>query len=302
MKKTLAIMLAAFCLLAAASMAQGLKKRLAVMDFEDKTGHGSWHIGSGMSDMLTTALVKSGKFMVIERQQLEAVLKEQAMGLSGAITPQSAAQVGKLLGVELMVIGSVNEFGEKESRVGGGVGSKLGGKLGGIRSVGVESKTARVGLDIRLVNTTTGEIVAAEGVAEEETKKGLDVGHNEFSFSNDAGWDQTLAGKATRKTVNKVVELVTKSMEKLPWSGKVLKAGAGSIMIKPGADGGVKVGDVFVVYSQGEEIIDPDTGISLGSEEKKAGSIEVVEVKDKYATAKLVAGSGLKTGDLVREK
>ncbi len=302
MRKTLAIILAVICLLAAVSMAQGLKKRLAVMDFEDKTGHGSWHIGSGMADMLTTALVKSGKFMVIERQQLEAVLKEQAMGLSGAITPQSAAQVGKLLGVELMVIGSVNEFGEKEGRVGGSVGSKLGSKLGGIHRVGVESKTARVGLDIRLVNTTTGEIVAAEGIAEEETKKGLDVGHDEFSFSNDAGWDQTLAGKATRKAVNKVVELVTKSMDKLPWCGKVLKAGAGSIMIKPGADGGVKVGDVFVVYSQGEEIIDPDTGISLGSEEKKAGSIEVVEVKDKYATAKLVTGSGLKAGDLVREK
>lgn len=256
-----------------------------------------------MADMLTTALVKSGKFMVIERQQLEAVMKEQALGLSGAVTPQSAAQVGKLLGVELMVMGSVNEFGEKESSIGGGVGSKLSSKLGGIHRVGVESKTARVGLDIRLVNTTTGEIVAAEGIAEEESKKGLDIGHDEFSFSQDAGWDQTLAGKATRKAVNKVVELITKSMEKIPWAGKIIAINADkTVMIKPGAQGGVKVGDVFAVYSVGQEVIDPETGLSLGAEETKTGTIEVIDVKDQFAKAKIVSGSGFKKLDTVREK
>ena len=69
-------------------LAQGLKKRVAVMDFEDKTGHGGWHIGSGMADMLTTALVKSGKFMVIERQQLAKIMQEQSLGMSGAVTAQ----------------------------------------------------------------------------------------------------------------------------------------------------------------------------------------------------------------------
>lgn len=303
MKRSFAIVMAAICLLSAVSMAQGLKKRLAVMDFDDKTGHGSWHIGSGMADMLTTSLVKSGKFMVIERQQLEAVMKEQAMGLSGAITPQSAAQVGKLLGVELMVIGSVNEFGEKEGRVGGSVGSRLGGKLGGINRVGVETKTARVGLDIRLVNTTTGEIVAAEGIAEEESKKGVDVGHDDFSFSNDAGWDNTLAGKATRKAVNKVVELVTKSMENVPWAGKIIAVNADkTVMIKPGAQGGVKVGDTFTVFSIGQEVIDPETGLSLGAEESKAGTIQVTEVKDQFAKAKVISGSGFKKLDTIRQE
>lgn len=281
----------------------GLKKRIAVVDFEDKTGHGAWHIGSGMADMLTTALVKSGNFMVIERQQLEQVMKEQQLGLTGAVTPQSAAQIGKLLGVELIVLGSVNEFGEKQSSVGGSVGSSISKGMFGLNRVGVDNKTARVGLDIRLVNTTTGEIVAADGIAEEESKKGLDVGTDDFSFSNDSRFDETLAGKATRKAVNKVVEMITKAMDKLPWSGKILKVNADkTVMIKPGGEGGVKVGDVFNVFSQGEEIIDPDTGLSLGSEEKQVGSIQVTDVKDKFATAKIVSGSGLKSGDMVREK
>jgi curli biogenesis system outer membrane secretion channel CsgG len=288
---------------ALAEKSGGLKKRVAVVDFEDKTGHGGWHIGSGMADMLTTALVKSGNFMVIERQQLEQVMKEQKLGLSGAVTPQSAAQVGKLLGVELIVLGSVNEFGQKESSVGGSVGSKVSKGMFGLNKVGVETKTARVGMDIRLVNTTTGEIVAADGFAEEESKKGLDVGTDDFAFSNDSRFDETLSGKATRKVVNKVVEMITKAMDKLPWSGKILKVNTDkTVMLKPGAEGGVKVGDEFNVFSQGEEIIDPDTGLSLGSEEKQVGTIEVVEAKDKYATAKVVSGSGFKMGDMVREK
>ncbi len=289
--------------IAMAGKSGGLKKRVAVVDFEDKTGHGAWHIGSGMADMLTTALVKSGNFMVIERQQLEQVMKEQKLGLTGAVTPQSAAQVGKLLGVELIVLGSVNEFGQKESSVGGSVSRSLSKGAFGLNKVGVETKTARVGMDIRLVNTTTGEIVAADGIAEEESKKGLDVGTDDFAFSNDSRFDQTLSGKATRKAVNKVVEMITSAMDKLPWSGKILKVNADkTVMLKPGAEGGVKAGDVFNVFSQGEEIIDPDTGLSLGSEEKQIGTIEVVDAKDKYATAKVVSGSGFQMGDLVREK
>lgn len=280
----------------------GLKKRVAVMDFEDKTGHGGWHIGSGMADMLTTALVKSGMFIVIERQQLEKIMQEQSLGMSGAVTAQSAAQVGKLLGVELMVTGSVNEFGQKESSVGGSLGGRLGG-LGGLNRLGVETKTARVGTDVRLVNTATGEIVAAEGIAEEENKKGVDVGTDDFSFSDNPGWDETLTGKATRKVVNKVVELITSSMAKVPWAGMILAVGADKVVtIKPGALGGVAVGDKFAVYIKGEEVIDPETGMSLGSEESKAGAIEVTSVQDNFAKCKIIEGSGFKKLDLVREK
>ena len=284
-------------------LAQGLKKRVAVMDFEDKTGHGGWHIGSGMADMLTTALVKSGKFMVIERQQLQKIMEEQKLGMSGAVTPQSAAQVGKLLGVELMVTGSVNEFGEKSSKVGGSVGSSVSKGMFGLNRLGVETKTARVGLDVRLVNTTTGEIVAADGIAEDESKKGVDVGTDEFNFSNDTHFDETLAGKATRKAVNKVVEMITGAMDKVAWTGMVLKVNPDkTLMLKPGSLGGVKVGDKFTVYSKGEEVIDPETGLSLGAEESQAGTIEVIEAKDQYAKAKIVSGSGLKEKDLIREK
>ena len=130
-----------------------LKKRVAVSRFEDRSGGGYSHLGEGISDMLATALVKSGKFIVVERQDLEKIMQEQKLGESGLVTEQSAAKVGKLLGVDLLVIGSVSEFGTSQREIGASV-PLFGGSI--------TQKNARAAIDLRLVNTTTGEIIAAE--------------------------------------------------------------------------------------------------------------------------------------------
>ncbi|GAB4369079.1 MAG: hypothetical protein Kow0042_10590 [Calditrichia bacterium] len=277
---------------------KGLKKRIAVVDFEDRSGWGH-NIGTGLADMLVTQLVKSGNFMVIERQELAAIMEEQGLGLSGAVTPQSAAQVGKLLGVELMVMGSVSEFGEKKSKIGGSIG-KLG--IGG----GLSKREARAVVDVRLVNTSTGEIVLAESAEGEESSKSLDaIRFEDIDFRNPTQWDKTILGKASRKAVDKCVQFIDKAMENIPWQGKIIKADPdGTVYMKPGSAGGVQPGMEFVVYSQGEELIDPDTGLSLGSEEQKIGTIKVVQdIGDgKACKAIRVTGTGFKTGDLVREK
>jgi curli biogenesis system outer membrane secretion channel CsgG len=293
---------------AVAANAQGLKKRVAVMDFSVKSG-GGYELGKGMADMLTTALVKSGSFIVIERQELDKVMKEQALGQSGAVSPQSAAQVGKILGVELIIVGGVTEFGQKQSEIGGGSSSSsiprpsLPFGASAPNRASVKTSTARVGLDIRLVNSSTGEIIAAENVAEEESKAGLSAASSEFQFKNDPSFDNTLAGKAARKAIDKVVTLVSSKMAHVPWSGKILKVNSdNTVFIKPGTEGGVKNGDTFVVYSVGEEIVDPDTGEKLGAEETRSGVIKVMDAKEKMAKAAIESGTGFKAGDMVRVK
>ena len=125
-----------------------LKKRVAVFTFEDKSSHG-WRWwdgkspGDGVADMLTTTLVKSGKYVVVERQEITQVLDEQKLGQTGLVTPQSAAEMGKLLGVELAIMGAVTEFGHSS----GGTG----GRIRGI-GVGVKKQTATVAVDVRFVN------------------------------------------------------------------------------------------------------------------------------------------------------
>jgi curli biogenesis system outer membrane secretion channel CsgG len=287
-----------FCFQTYAGDLKGLKKRIAVMDFEDRSGWGH-NIGSGLSDMLVTELVKTKKFMVIERQELDNILQEQGLGMSGAVTPQSAAQVGKLLGVELMVTGSVSEFGEKKSGLGGSIG-KIG--IGG----GITKRKARAVVDIRLVNTSTGEIILAEKAEGEDGSTGLDkIRIEDMDFRNPTYWDNTILGKASRKAIDKCVKHVAKAMDKVRWQGKILKANAdGTVYMKPGSAGGVTAGMEFAVYSPGEALIDPDTGISLGSEESLIGRIKVVQdIGDgKACKALVLSGTGFSTGDLIRVK
>ncbi|MBK7259824.1 MAG: hypothetical protein IPI01_18880 [Ignavibacteriae bacterium] len=269
------------------------KKRIAVSRFDDGAHyHGC---GTGISDMLATALVKSGKFIVIERKDLDKVLEEQRLGASGVITAETAPAMGKVLGVDLIVVGSVSELGTKKSDIGGGAS---------LFGVGISSKGARAVVDIRLVNTTTGEIMAAESEEGTESSIGFHGRYEDINFSDMNAWDDTDLGKAAREAINGCVELIIENMASIPWSGRVIKANPdGTVLIKPGSEGNVNVGDEFDVFQAGEEIKDPDTGLSMGSEETKVARIKVTGqmLNGKAAKASVVSGTGIKTGDIVRQ-
>lgn len=273
-----------------------LKKRVAVARFEDRTGSGYHSLGDGVADMLITALVKSGTFSVLERQELEKVIQEQQFGQSFMVTPETAPKVGQLLGVEMFVVGSVTEFGTKQRDVNVGL-SVFGG--------GVSQKISRCVVDVRLVNVTSGEILGAESFEGQESSTGFNLAYEDVNFGNTSSWDDTDIGKATRQAVNGVVGAVTENMDKIPWSGKILKVNAdGTLLMKPGSEGNVKVGMEFVVMRKGEEVKDPDTGQSLGAEETKLGTIKVVEdaLKGKAAKAKILDGTDFKVGDIIHSK
>ncbi|KAB2921987.1 MAG: hypothetical protein F9K22_12785 [Bacteroidetes bacterium] len=289
------ILIVVLMLLTALSADAQLKKRVAVSRFENRSGSGYHHLGEGVADMLVTALVKSNKFSPLERQELEKVLAEQKLGESGLVTAETAPKIGKLLGVELLVVGSISEFGQKEKKVSGGISFLSGG---------IKTKTSRAVVDVRLVNTVTGEIVAAETCEGEESSTGIAVDYEDIDFSNMDSWDDTDIGKATREAVDGVVELIVKNMASIPWAGKVLKVNAdGTILIKPGSEGNVKPGMEFEIYRLGEAVKDPDTGLDLGAEEERVAKIKVIEdaLKGKAAKAKVVEGSGIQTNDIVRE-
>ncbi|MDZ7337084.1 MAG: hypothetical protein ONB30_00945 [candidate division KSB1 bacterium] len=275
-----------------------LKRRVAVFDFQDKTAH-HYHwwtgqpVGEGMADMLVTALVKTGNYRVFERKEMEALLKEQSLGMAGIVTPESAAQAGKMLGVELAIVGAVTEFGYSE----GGVG----GRVKGI-GVGVKSTKATVAIDVRFINTTTGEILVAETVRKERSSKGLGLDTPEISFDNRDKFDESLVGKATRDAIDALVEMVEKSAANVPWQAKIIKTN-GSVFINAGAEAGVQNGDVFVIYRKGEELIDPDTGLSLGSVDTKIGRIKVTNNNlgnGKASECVVLEGSGFQREDIVR--
>ena len=279
---------------------QGRKKRIAVFAFEDKSdSNWSWWgnkgVGEGMSDMVTTELVQTGDFTVIERDRLNELLQEQDLGASGIVTAQSAAQMGKNLGVELAVFGAVTEFGYKNSKTNVNVPRT------GIR-VGKQSAVA--GVDIRIVNTSTGEILAAENIREQKSSLAGGVRVKRFNFDNQQAFDESLVGKVARKAIDKVVELISNNAEAVKWQAKVIMMKDGKVFINSGANDGVQVGEVFSVSRIGEKLIDPDTGISLGSTTDVIGKIKVVDTSvgdGKASICEVVDGSDFEKGDLVNE-
>jgi len=298
-----------FVLLLSSSVFASAKKRIAVFDFEDKTNHnvrwwrGGQTVGEGMSEMLTTGLVKSGEFRVIERSKMQSIMQEQSLGMSGAVTNATAAKVGKMLGVDVGVFGAVTQFGYSESEAGGRAPIPT---PFGRRSVrlGVKTLTATVGIDIRLVNTSSGEIIAAESVVVEEEKKGLKISDARRSFSNETDFDESMVGKATRAAIDSAIVKITAQMENVAWSGSIIKCDGTSAIINAGSATGISVGSVLEVYHKGEELIDPETGLNLGSEETKVGVIEVVsDIADgKASKCKILEGSCGSRGSIVRMK
>ena len=284
---------------------KGPKKRIAVLEFEDKSGHqhSGWRdVGRGMSDSLVTALVKTNRFIVIEREQIDKVMAEQAFGRSGAVNPDTAAKIGRLIGAGAIITGGVTEFGVKQSKIGvGGLGRVLPFGGGG----GIQTNTARVVLDVRFVDTSTGQILMAETALGEDSSSGVDIDLSmapSVEFGKE-GFDETVIGKAVRESVDKVVKKIAEAMENIPWQGSVVKVTGDKIYINSGNDDGRKSGDKFTVYRPGEELIDPDTGELLGSEMEEIGEIEIVEVKEKkLSIAKPVKGSGFERYDIVKEK
>jgi curli biogenesis system outer membrane secretion channel CsgG len=243
--------------------------------------------------MLTTTLVKSGKYIVFERKDIQKILNEQKLGQSGLVNPRSAAQVGKLLGVKLAIMGVITEFSHSTE--------KTGGKIKWL-DVGVSTQKATVAIEVRFVNTTTGEIIAAENVRRVKSKSGLKLSAPEFGIKDRDGFDNSLIGKATREAVDSIVSMIENQMQQLPWQGKIIKVSGNTVYIKPGSDAGVKIGDTFAIYTRGEELIDPDTGISLGSEEEQVGSIQIKSIvaNGKAAKGIIVNGSDFKIGNIVR--
>ena len=149
----------------------GPRARIAVSNFDIKAAKAYGEIGTGLREMLVTALVNSNRFRVVERQVLDAVMQEQQLGASGAAAPgQTSAQRGQIKIADIIITAAVTEFEPQASGGGGGLGG--GGTLGGslIGAVlGGSMNMAHMALDIRIIDTSTSEVLSATRVQGQAT-------------------------------------------------------------------------------------------------------------------------------------
>jgi curli biogenesis system outer membrane secretion channel CsgG len=301
--------------------ATGRKKRVAVFDFDYATVHAGVagifgqdvDIGKGICDLLVTNLVKDGTYSVIERKALDKIMTEQNFSNSDRANPNSAAKLGKLLGVDAIIVGSITEFGNETKNTGAGGG---GGGFGGFGLGGFSHKNskANVALTARLVDVDTAEILGvAEGKGQSSRSStsmlgggghwgGFGAGGVNFGSSD---FQNTIIGEAVKAATDQMSTEVIVANTKLAVrtikvEGLVAAVDSGQVVLNVGAKAGVKVGDQLNVERVSKEIKDPATGKVIRRLSSTVGVLKVTDVDDESSVCTTVSGSGFKVGDVVK--
>ncbi len=266
----------------------GPKRRIGVVEFENKSAYGQGRLGGAASDILVTELVKSGKFIVVERDRINKIMEEQKLQGQGMTDPQTAAKMGQLLGLEAIVVGSISQFGVKKE---------------GSDYLLTQSKrqVADVTVDIRLIDVQDGRIILADsGKGEAKSTKGSFLG-----MGTKGGYDETLEGEALRAALVQFVTNISSQLNKKAWSCMIAAAPApGQIYLNAGQESGVMAGMKLDCYAQGSEIRDPRSNLVIGHVENYLGRAEVTgpcgDAGDCAAARFDKSGASAKSGDICR--
>ena len=233
-----------------------LKRKVAIARFSNETQSGTSflvddsgdRLGKQASDILSSKLSATGKFMMFERTDKDNIDSEKI--ISGL------KEDG--VGVDYLIIGSVSEFG---------------------RSVGSESKvfsrsktqTAYAKVNVRLVDVSTGRIIFSEEGAGES----VNTTQSKILTKTNAGFDQSLTDKAISAAIASLVSSLVENMTNKPWKSYLLSKEEDSYIIAGGERQGIASGTILNVYKNGKTITNPQTGAKLELPGKRVGSIRV---------------------------
>lgn len=218
-----------------------------------------------LSSELVTFLVNTRKFDVIERNRINSILNEQEFSSTGMVDAQSAIQMGKLIGTDYMVMGKVEVVRAMRE-------SKPIPYTDYIKHTSIGDMI----VNMRIVDTRTGKIVSAKKV---KTHSAIDGKQPAEVFLDQLKED------TVRKMVVEVIDGV--------FPIKVIGFSGGSVFLNRGAGAtNFAVGDHLHVYQMGEDLIDPDTGESLGNAEVKIAEIVVSSIQPKKSVANIVNVNG----------
>ena len=231
------------------------KTRLAIFSIIDKTDQ-TFSDGSNLNldkklyNNLESALVNSDKFILVDRNKIESIMEEQSIQQTGLITDQSATSLGKLLGVQLAIFGTLNDVFQEGDWV---------------------TSEIKVSLDayIKIIDIKTGEIVLSENQLVPVVLSGVTLSDTQSNVLSRSG---------ISNVVSKTAEKIILEGNKIPWEARITNAlPDGKVILNAGMADGIKTGLVFHVYSLGDEIVDPSTGLSFGFVESYSGEIIVMK-------------------------
>jgi len=280
----------------------GPKPRVAIYGFY-ATGKlaafEGYNVGDGLAAQLATELTRTDCFIVLDRTGLSPVLREQELALAGVVNPETGPQAGRMVGAEVIIKGAVTEFEPNERGGGLTVGAAIPSLPFGVR-LGRNGSLAHVGLDISVVDASTGQVTAAHRVTADSKSGGWTLGldHERASIGGDR-FSKSPLGIAARNALGKAVLTLADELGNVPWRSQVVDASDDTVFLNAGEATGIQEGDVFRVSTVVRTLVDPATGLLLDTVEREVGQVRILTVKDKYAMAEPLDGTRVKRGDYV---
>ncbi|MDP1914250.1 MAG: CsgG/HfaB family protein [Brevundimonas sp.] len=253
----------------------GLKQTVSVDTFQATESVGGSVTADGMTALLIQALVRDGRFVVIEG----AASSEASAIVRGAVTKYEPAAGGSSLSI------------------GGGLGSMLGGRAG------TRSQRAVMEISLRLVNTSTGQVVSTSSAQGSASSRTSDAGLvNTWSGATVGGevFRATPIGQAGEDAIMRAVDQIAAGMRDVPWSALVVDAAETGVYLNAGADRNVQPGLTLTVWRPGRTLTDPRTGEVLDVEMARIGQVRVETVRDRLSIASVVDGEQPVRGDVLR--
>ncbi len=237
--------------------AKTIKRKVAIGRFSNETSYGKGlfydkkndPMGKQALDILSAKLAASEKFILLERGDLETLLAEC----------QKGENVASTIGADYMILGSLTEFGRKNTGKSGVFSNTL-------------TQTVEAGVSIRIVDVSTGLIIysdEAKGFAEVSSKQTMGIGGQQ-------GFDATLSDKAISEAIGQLVENIINKCTDKPWRTFFLSYEDDAVLIAGGASQGLTKGDTFTIMTVGKKVKNPQTGVMIELPGKKVGSVTVL--------------------------
>ena len=300
------------------------KRRVAVMSFGYGTVRTSAQaifgtdsdVGKGISDMVIGQLLKDGTYRVIDREMLDKIMHEQNFSNSDRADPSTAAKIGRLLGVDTMVVGDVTQFGRDDHNTSAGAALGSWDKYG-VGRLGMKKSKAVVAITARLIDVNTGEVLASESGRGSSQRSGTSLlgggagdggGGGGGVGMNSSNFAQTILGEAVTQAVAALCTALDGDSGKLPVSvaptvhikGMVADFTDGVMVANVGTKDGVKVGDHLDVTRTLRTIKDPSTGQVLRTIEQKLGEFTVTSVDTNSSMGSFAGATPPKVSDTVK--
>ncbi len=272
-------------------------QRIAVASFENRSGfEGQWQIGSGMADLLVSELVASRNFVVLERGRLDSVVNEIRRQKHDMFRQEGRVDDGRLDNARYLIRGVITDFSQTS---GGSLWMTFRRVF-----IGSGGYTARVGLTLTIVDVESGVIIDSVQSAG-RAKAGnafVQADYKGVRFGGKAFF-KTPLGKATTAAIRQGLHEIVRKMPRQHWQPMVADVIDSGIIINGGRDRGMRNGHTFRVRGTGTLVTDPQTGDLLDVLPGGIiGSIEIAQVRDSSATARIVEGSGFARGQILERE